>query len=120
MVELGGIPPGKVKVIMLKDRKKGQRSKCCTGVRRGKIIKKNSGAFLVVFLPTSSVATWRIDHTLVAPPGGQITTKTTQIRASYYIKWRLLADRSCISVAPLRIVHKLILSKFVCHIFKIK
>ena len=71
---------------MLKDRKKGQRSKCCAGVRRGKILKKNSGAFLGDFLPTTSVATWRIGHVLVAPPSGQVTTKTTQIRASYYLK----------------------------------
>ena len=45
----------------------------------------------------TSGAIRRIDHALVAPPGGQITTKTTQIRASYYLKWRLLADRLCIS-----------------------
>ena len=81
----GEFPRGKVKVTMLNNRKKGQRSKCCTGVRRGKILKKNSGAFLGDFLP-SSVATWQIDHALVAPPGGQVTTKTTQIRASYYLK----------------------------------
>ena len=52
----------------------------------------------------TSGAIRRIYHTPVAPPGGQVTNKTTQIRASYYLKWRLLADMSYISVAALRIV----------------
>jgi len=43
---------------MLKDRKKGQRSNFHPRQRRGKILKKNSGAFLVDFLPAAaSVAT---------------------------------------------------------------
>ena len=33
------------------------------------------------------------------------------------VKWRPLADRSCISFAPLRTIHEPILSKFVCRIF---
>ena len=49
----------------------------------------------------TSGAIRRIDRALVAPPGGQVTPKSTEIRASYYLKWCLLADRSCISVAPL-------------------
>ena len=38
----------------------------------------------------TSGAIRRIDHAVVSPPGGQVTTKTTQIRASY-----------CLKVAPL-------------------
>ena len=34
----------------------------------------------------TSGAIRRIDHAVVAPPGGQVTTKTTPIRASYYLK----------------------------------
>ena len=70
--EFGGIPPVEVKVAMLKDRGKGQRSKFCAGLRRWKILKKNSGAFLVEFLPSNG-AIRRIDYELVAPPGGQVT-----------------------------------------------
>ena len=44
-------------------------------------------------------------------------TSTEQIRASYFLKWLPLMDMSCISVAPLRTIHELILSKFVCRIF---
>ena len=59
-------------------------------------------------------------------------TNTIQIRVSYFflgaerwnstggipqVKWRPLVDMSCISVAPLRTIHELILSKFVCRIF---
>ena len=33
---------------------------------------KNSGAFLVEFLPSSG-AIWQIVHELVVPPGGQVT-----------------------------------------------
>ena len=34
-----------------------------------------------------------------------------------FFKWLPLMDMSCISVAPLRTIHELILSKFVCRIF---
>ena len=49
---------------------------------------------------------------------GKSRTSSVNIRASYFLKCRHLADRSCISVAPpLRTMHELILSKFVCRIF---
>ena len=70
--EFGGIPPVEVKVTILKDRGKDQRSTFCAGLRRWKIMKKNSGAFLVGFLPSSG-AIRRICYALVAPPGGQVT-----------------------------------------------
>jgi len=57
-VELVEFPRWKVKVTMLKDRKKGQRSNFHPLRLRGKTIKKKSGAFLVDFLPAAaSVAT---------------------------------------------------------------
>ena len=42
-------------------------------------------------------------------------TRTVRIRVSF--KVAPLVDRSCISVAPLRTIHELILSKFVRFIF---
>ena len=57
---------------MLKDMKKGQRSKFGSAPAPVEPGKKNSGAFLVEFLPSSG-AIWQIVHGLVVPPGGQVT-----------------------------------------------
>ena len=141
-----------MEVTMLKDRKKGQRSKFGSapapveheehnvwgkfgGIApippapvegQGSRVKVKWG--LLADKSCTSVATWRIGRVLVAPYDGESMheccrlvdksrTNITQIRASYFLKWCHLVDRSCISVASLRTIHELILSKFVCLIF---
>ena len=74
--ELGEFPRGKVKVTMLKDRKKGQRSKCCTGMRRGKILRKKL-RFFVGFPPV------KCRHLTDSSQ-----TNTIQIRVSHFFKLR--------------------------------
>ena len=63
----------KVKLTMLQDREKRSKVKMLRRCAPVENYEKNSGAFLVDFLPTSSVATWRIGRVLVVPSGGEFT-----------------------------------------------
>ena len=58
-------------------------------------------------IPCISGAAWLASHELVV----------LKFVSLIFFKWRHLADRSCISVAPLWTIHEPILSKFVCRIF---
>ena len=106
----------KVNVTMLKDRKKGQRSKFGSAPAPVEPAEQIFWSFFGGIPPVK----WR--HLANRScTGGAIRRIDSALVASYYLKWRLLADRSYISVTPppLRTSHELVVSKFVRLIFKV-